>query len=157
MLHECRLFLLRQEIAFTLLFHLVFQLGIKLTVVHRRLEVDVALDGDANEPSATRRVCQRHRLVGGANERGVAAMTGIGCAVGRTVLQVARRHEVLQHDLLPLGDLVELIEVDQRKRGQPEVQVVLVLEIDAVVVVFALVSRQQDPTETRLAATLPAY
>ena len=67
-------------------------------------------------------------------------MTGIGLAVRWAIFQIGGRYEILQHDLLALGDLVKLIEVDQRKRGQTQVQVVLVLEVDAVVVVFTLVS-----------------
>ena len=84
-------------------------------------------------------------------------MTRISLAVWRTILQIGGRNEVLQDDLLALGNLVELVEVDERKGSQSQIQVVLVLEIDAVVVIFTLVSGQQDATERGLSATLPSY
>ena len=84
-------------------------------------------------------------------------MRRVGFAVGRTVFQVGRRHQILQHNLLPLRNLVELIEVDKCKRGESEVQVGFVFEVDAVVVVFSQLARQQDAAEARLAAPLPAY
>ena len=46
-----------------------------------------------------------------------------------------------------LSDLVELIEVDECERRKAEVQVLLVLEVDAVVVVVEQVTRQQNPAE----------
>ena len=67
-------------------------------------------------------------------------MTRKSLAVRWAIFQIGGRYEVLQHDLLTLGDLIELIEIDERKRGQTQVQVVFVLEVDAVVVVFTLVS-----------------
>ena len=84
-------------------------------------------------------------------------MTRIGLAVRRTVFQVGGRYEVLQYHLLSLGYLIELVEIDQCERGQSEVQVVLILEVDAVVVVLTLVARQQDATERGLATALTAY
>ena len=84
-------------------------------------------------------------------------MGGVCLAVGRPVFQVSGRHEIFQHDLLPLGNLVKLIKVDEGKRGQSEVQVCLVFEVDAVVVVLTLVTRQQDAAERGLAAALSPY
>ena len=45
-------------------------------------------------------------------------MTGECLAVGWAVFQIGGRYEILQHDLLALGDLIKLVEVDERKRGQ---------------------------------------
>ena len=84
-------------------------------------------------------------------------MTRIGLAVWRTILQVGGRHEILQHDLLPLGDFVELVEVDQGKRGQAQVQVMLVLEVYPVVIVVPLVPGQQNPAKAGLTAALATY
>ena len=78
-------------------------------------------------------------------------------AVGWAVFQVGSRHEVLQDDLLSLGNLVELVEVDECEGGEAEVQVGLVLEVDAVVVVFALFTRQQDAALRGLATPLPSH
>ena len=112
--------------------------------------------GQADKPAAAAGICQWRTFVRGADERGIAAMAGIGLAVRWTVLQVGGRHEVLQHNLLTLGNLVELVEIDECKRRQPEVQVVLTLEVDAVVVVLTLFPGQQRPAEGGLAATLPS-
>ena len=84
-------------------------------------------------------------------------MTGVCLAVGWAILQVRSRYEILQYNLLALGDLIELVEVDESKRRQTEVQVCLVLEVDAVVIVFALVPGQQDTAELGLATALPSY
>ena len=156
-LHQGLLLFLRQIVAFTQLLHLVFQLGIELVVLHGCLEVDAAFHLHTDETPRPRGIHERHRIVGSANERGIAAMTGICLAVGRAVLEVGGGNEVLQHDLLTLRYLVELVEIDERERGQSQVQVALVLEVDAVIVVFALIPRQQDTAETRLAAALTAY
>ena len=58
--------------------------------------------GNANTDKAARArgVHQGLSLVGGANERCVAAILLDGFAVWRTELDVARRQQVLQHDLL---------------------------------------------------------
>ena len=80
-----------------------------------------------------------------------------GLAVGRPELDVGRRQQVFQQHLLALRHLVELVDVDQRKRRQSEVQVCLVPERDAVVVVVAQLLRQQDAAETGLATALAAY
>ena len=42
-------------------------------------------------------------------------MARIGLAVGWTILQIGGGNQVFQHNLLALGDLVELVEVDERK------------------------------------------
>ena len=127
--------------------HFVLQLCIELLIFDGRREVDIALHRHADEPTASAWVGQGRALVGGADERGIAAVAGVGLAVGRAVFQVGGRHEVFQDNLLPLGDLVELVEVDEGEAGQAEVQVALVLEVDAVVVVLALLSWQQDATK----------
>ena len=50
--------------------------------------------------------------------------------------------------------LVELIDVDQRKHREGDVQVELVLKIDLVVVIVAQFWWQNDLAETRLSAAL---
>ena len=72
-LHQRTLFFFREPIALTLA-DLQHQLGIELVVLHRCLKVDVAVDRYADEATRTRRVCQRHLLIGGADERGIAAV-----------------------------------------------------------------------------------
>ena len=84
-------------------------------------------------------------------------MARIGLAVGWAILQIGGRDKIFQYDLLALGDLVELVEIDQREGGQSQVQVVLVLEVDAVVVILTLVPGQQDATERGLATALTTY
>ena len=133
------------------------QLSVQLTVVQRGTEVDVARHGSADKTAAAAGVAERLRLVSGADERDEAAVLGVGFAVGRAVLQVGGGDEVLQHYLLALRDAVELVEVDECEGGQPQVQVVLVLEVDAVVVVFLQVTGQQHPAEAGLATALPFY
>ena len=59
--------------------------------------------------------------------------------------------------MLRVGGLVELIDVDECKRGQCDVQVELVLEINLVVVIVAQFGRQQDFAESRLATPLTTY
>ena len=137
--------------------HLIEQLRIELVVLHRRLEVDVSLSNHTDETARAAGVNEWCLVVGGANERRIATMAAIGLAVWWAVFQIGCRHEVFQHNLLALGNLVKLVEVDKCKRRQSEVQVRLVLEVDAVVVIFALVARQQDATERRLAAALATY
>ena len=154
--HQSTFFLTCQVVAEPQLRDFVLQLSIELFVLDGRGEVDVALDVDADEASAAAGVGQGHTLVGGADERRIAAVAGIGFAVGRAVLEVGGGDEVLQHNLLALGYLVELVEVDEGEAGQAEVQVALVLEVDAVVVVLALLPGQEDSAEGSLAATLSA-
>ena len=84
-------------------------------------------------------------------------MRGIGRTVRRTVFQVGGGYEIFQHNLLALGYLVKLIEVDKGERRQTQVQVMFVLEVDAVIIVFAHVPGKQYPAETRLAAALTTY
>ncbi len=146
-LHQTAFLFFREPVALTLT-DLLHELGIELVVLNRRQEVDVTVDADTDEATGTRGIRQWHLLVGGADERGIAAVRGIGLAVRRTVFQVGRRDEVLQHDLLALCHTVELIEVDQRERRQPEAQVALALEVDTVVLVVHQVARQQDTAET---------
>ena len=120
-------------------------------------EVDVASHPHTDEPPRTRRIHQGLLLIGGADERGVAAILLDGLAIGRTELHVAGAQQVFQHDLLAVGGLVELVEVDDGKRGQCDIQVELVLEVQLVVVVVAQFRRQDDLAETGLSATLTAY
>ena len=84
-------------------------------------------------------------------------MGRVGLAVGWTVFQLGSREQIFQHNLLALGNLVELVQIDESEAGQSEVEVTLVLEVDAVVVVVHQFSGHQDATEARLATALPAY
>jgi len=52
-------------------------------------------------------------------------------------------------------ELVGEVDVDERKRGQRDVQVKLVLKVQPVVVIVAQFRRQQDLAEARLATPLP--
>ena len=99
------------------------QLGIEHVVIDGCLEIDVAVDVHTDETACAGGVGEWHLLVGGADERCVTAVTLVGLAVGRTIVQFGCRDEILQHNLLPLGNLVELVEIDERKRGETEVQV----------------------------------
>ena len=56
---------------------------------------------------------------------------------------------------LAMIELVGEVDVDERKRGQRDVQVKLVLEVQLVVVIVAQFRRQQDLAEARLATPLP--
>ena len=111
-----------------------------------KVDVLAAWDAHADESALTRRIHQRLHLVGGADERGVAAILFDGLAVGRTELHVARRQQVFQHNLLRVGGLVELVDIDQGEGGQGDIQVKLVLEVDLVVVVVAQFWGQQPPS-----------
>ena len=102
------------------------------------------------------RINQRLQLIGGTYERGIATILLDSLAIRRTELHVARRQQVFQHNLLRIGGLVKLVDVDKRKRGQRDVQVELVLEVQLVVVVVAQFWRQQNLAEARLATTLTA-
>ena len=106
-------------------------------------KIDVLASGNAyaDETARTRRVHQWLLLVGGTNERGVASVLLDGLAVRRTELHVARRKQILQHNLLRRGGLVKLVDIDERKRGQRDVQVKLVLEVQFVIIVVAQLRR----------------
>jgi len=56
---------------------------------------------------------QQLHLVGGADERGVATILLNGLTVWRTELHIARRQQVLQHNLLRIRGLVKLVDVDK--------------------------------------------
>ena len=56
---------------------------------------------------------QQLHLVGGADERGIAPVLLDGLAVRRTELHIARRQQVLQHNLLQVRGLVKLVDVDK--------------------------------------------
>ena len=120
----------------------------------RKVDVLASRNAHADETSRPRGINQWLLLIRGAYKRSITTILLDGLAVGRTELDVARRQQVLQHDLLRVGGLVELIDVDQRKRGQRDVQVELILEVQFVIVVVAQFRRQQDLAETCLAATL---
>ena len=128
-------------------------------MVDRILKVDVLAVGDAHADKATasRGIHQRLLLVRGADERCIAAELLDGLAVGRTELHFCRRQQVLQYDLLRIRCLVELVDVDQRKHRQRDIQVELVLEVDFVVIVVSQLWRQNDLAEARLSTTLTAY
>ena len=68
-----------------------------------------------DETTRTRGIRERLGLVGGADERGIAAVLFISLAVRRAELHVSRREQILQQDLLPGCRLVKLVDVDQRK------------------------------------------
>ena len=87
MLHQGLLLFAGRPVALAIAYLLV-QLGIQLLVVDGGAEVDVAGDRHADEAACSAGVCERHRLVGGAYERGEAAVLRIGLAVGWTVFQV---------------------------------------------------------------------
>ena len=137
--------------------HLLLQLGVELAVVQGVLEVDDVGHLHADEAARAGGVGEGFLLVGGAYERGVASVLLVGLAVGWAELHVGRRQQVFQEHLLAGGGLVELVDVDERKRGEAEVQVGLVLEVDTVVVVVAQFLGQQDAAEAGLAAALTAY
>ena len=120
------------------------------------LEVDVASNAHTDEAPRTRGIHQWLLLVRGTDERGVTAIQLDGLAIRRTELHVGRRQQILQHNLLRRAGLVELIDVDQRKRGERDVQVELILEVDLVIIVVAQFGRQQDLAEARLATPLAA-
>ena len=121
----------------------------------RKVDVLTCRNTHTDEPSRTRGIHQWLLLIGGADERGIASILLDGLTVGRAELHVARRQQVLQHNLLRVGGLVELVDVDERKRRQRDVQVELVLEVQLVVVVVAQFWGQQNLAESRLATTLP--
>ena len=122
-------------------------------------EIDVLASRNAHADESTRTcgVYQRLRLVGGTNERGIATILLDGLAIRRTELHVARRQQIFQYDLLSISGLVKLVDIDERKRGQRDVQVKLVLEVQFVIIVVAQFWRQQNLAETRLSTTLPTY
>ena len=151
------LFLTGQMVTQPLARYLILQLGIELRIVDGCLKINITLHTYTDKPSATAWIGQRGTLIRRTDKRGIAAMTRIGLAVRWAIFQIGGRYEILQHDLLTLGDLIELIEIDERKRGQAQVQVVLVLEVDAVVIVLALVPGQQETTERSLATALSSY
>ena len=64
-------------------------LGIELLMTDIVLEVDVAIDSDADKTAASRWVNQRLHLVGSTNKRGVATILFDGLAVGWTELDIA--------------------------------------------------------------------
>ena len=131
-------------------------LGIELAMfeIIRKVDVLACRNAHADETSRTRGIHQWLLLIGGADERGITTILLDGFAVGRTELDVGRRQQIFQHNLLRVGGLVELVDVDERKRRQRNVQVELVLEVQLVVVVIAQFWRQQNLAETRLATTL---
>ena len=137
--------------------YLILQLRIELRIVNRCLKIDVTLHVHTDKPSAATGIRQWRAFVCGADERSITTMTRKGPAIGWAILQIRGRYEIFQHNLLALGDLVELVEIDEGKRGQTQVQVVFVLEVDAVVVVFTLISGQQETTERGLATALSSY
>ena len=133
------------------------QLGVDLSVKKVVGEVDVARDVHADEASGTRGICKGLGLVGGTNERGIATVLLIGLAVWRTELHIGCGEQVFQEDLLTGGGLIELVDIDECKAGEAEVEVSLVLEVDAIVVIVAQLRREEDPTKTGLATALSSY
>lgn len=139
------------------LVELLHQLGIELAMVEVVFEVDVASALHTDEPSAARGVHQWLHLVGGADERGVALILSDGLAVGWAELHVACREQVFQDDMLAGGGLVELVDVDQSKLRESEVQVGFLLEVDLLVVVHPQFRGHENAAETGLAAALTTY
>ena len=138
-------------------YHLLAQLRIELTMVDGVAEVDVARYLYTDETAAACGVCQWLGLVGGSDERGIAAILSDGFAVGGTELDVGGGQQILQQHLLALGGLVELVDIDQCERCQAQAQVGLILERDAVVIVVAQLTGQQYAAEAGLATALATY
>lgn len=88
-LHQPLLFFLGQPVALARI-DLVTQLCKDLVVIEGRLEIDVAVNADADEAARAGGVGQRVLLVGGGDERGVAAVLLIGFAVGWAIFQFGR-------------------------------------------------------------------
>ena len=86
-------------------------------------EVDVlaSRNAHADESAGASRINQRLQLISGTDERGIAPVLLDGLAVRRTELHIARRQQVLQHNLLRIGGLVELVDVDERERSDGDV------------------------------------
>ena len=120
------------------------------------LEIDVSCDAHTDETTRTCWVNEGLHLVGCADERGIATELLDGLAVRRAELHIARRQKILQDNLLRAGSLVELVDIDERKRSKGDVKVELVLEVDLVVVVVAQFWWQQNLAETCLPAALTA-
>ena len=119
-------------------------------------EVDVAIHAHTNESSRTCWIHQGLQLVGCTNKRGVSTILLDGFAVWRTELHIARRQQIFQHNLLRVGGLIKLVDVDEGKRGKGDVQVELVLEVQLVVVIIAKFWWQQNLAKASLTTTLTA-
>ena len=86
-----------------------------------KIDVLASWNAYADEAARTRGINQRLLLVGGADKRGVASILFDGLAIRRTELHVARRQQVFQHNLLRVGGLIKLVDIDERKRGQRDI------------------------------------
>ena len=84
---ERTLLVLREPVALTI-GYLLFQLGIELVVIDGCVEVDVAIDAHTDETARAGGIDEWHRLVGGADERGIATAHGVGLAVGWAIAQI---------------------------------------------------------------------
>ena len=98
-------------------------LGIELAMVQVVCEVDVlaSRNAHADEAAGASRINQRLQLISGTDERGIAPVLLDGLAVRRTELHIARRQQVLQHNLLRIWRLVELVDIDERERSEGDV------------------------------------
>ena len=133
-----RLYLLVVQPVSLFIIEKVQRLRKELLVVEIVGKVDILVLGDAHTHK-TARTCgvnQRLLLVGGAYQGGIAADQLDGLAVGRTEFYVGRRQQIFQYDLLCVGCLVKLIDIDQGKGGECDVQVELILEVQLVIVVI---------------------
>ena len=129
-------------------------LGKELIMIEIILEIDIAIYTHTDESTTSRWIDEGFQLVGGTNKRGVATILLDGLAVRWTELHIARREQILQHDLLRVRRLIELIDVDKGKRGQSNIQIELVLEVDLIIVIISQFLRQQNLTKTCLSTTL---
>ena len=107
----------------------VKRLGKELIMIEIVLEIDMTRHTDTDETTRTRGIDKRLQLVSSADKRGITAIEFDGLAVRRTELDIARRQQIFQHNLLRRGSLVELIDIDEGKRGEGDIQVELVLEV----------------------------
>ena len=90
-------------------------LCIELFVIDGRADINRSSELDTQKTTATRRICQHIRLVGGGYERGTTREILNMSAIGSFNLYLRERDDILQESLLcTWGYLVELIEVDEQ-------------------------------------------
>ena len=87
---------------------------------------------DHHIAARTRLVLQRRQRVGGGYERCIALQLLVGGLVHLALLHVCALYEVLQVGCLRLGNLVELVDVDEQKTTQRVQGFLLVGEVDTV-------------------------
>ena len=137
--------------------NLVHSLCIQLLIVNRACRINRTRHLNAHKTTATGRISQQILLIAGRDKRSITPQLLHRITVRFTKIDYRLLQNMLQKALLRQSNLIELVNIDQRKAIQIHFRIPLPAEINTIRIISAKSRRYQIPAKGRLACPLRTY